>query len=75
MSGYHEGEMKYSFKAAGKETLNLMKTVYTYILFGAAVGSVIYEAVPTEWISTYLGGDKWSRTYRCSYRSSVIYPY
>jgi uncharacterized protein len=59
MSGYHEGEMKFSFKDAAKETLNLMKTVYPYLLFGAAVGSVIHEAVPTEWISTYLGGDKW----------------
>lgn len=59
MSGYHEGEMKFSFKGAAKETLNLMKTVYPYLLFGAAVGSVIHEAVPTEWISTYLGGDKW----------------
>lgn len=59
MSGYHEGEMKFSFKDAAKETLNLMKTVYPYLLFGAAVGSIIHEAVPTEWISTYLGGDKW----------------
>ncbi|KOS69703.1 permease [Lysinibacillus contaminans] len=59
MSGYHEGEMKFSFKDAAKETLNLMKTVYPYLLFGAAVGSVIHEAVPTEWITTYLGGDKW----------------
>lgn len=59
MSGYHEGEMKFSFKDAARETLNLMKTVYPYLLFGAAVGSVIHEAVPTEWITTYLGGDKW----------------
>lgn len=59
MTGYHEGEMKFSFKEAAKETLNLMKTVYPYLLLGAAIGSVIHEAVPTEWISTYLGGDKW----------------
>ena len=59
MSGYHEGEIKFSFKAAAKETVNLMKTVYPYLLFGAAIGSVIHEAVPTEWITTYLGGDKW----------------
>lgn len=59
MSGYHEGEMKFSLKDAAKETLNLMKTVYPYLLFGAAVGSVIHEAVPTEWITTYLGGEKW----------------
>ncbi|MEO4052807.1 permease [Solibacillus sp. CAU 1738] len=59
MTGYREEEMKFSFKDAAKETLNLMKTVYPYLLLGAAIGSVIYEAVPTEWISTYLGGDKW----------------
>ena len=59
MSGYYESEMKFSFKAAAKETGNLMKTVYPYLLFGAAIGSVIHEAVPTEWITTYLGGDKW----------------
>lgn len=59
MTGYHEGEMKFSFKNAAKETFNLMKTVYPYLLVGAAIGSVIHEAVPTEWITTYLGGDKW----------------
>ena len=59
MSGYREGDVKFSFKVAAKETVNLMKTVYPYLLFGAAVGSVIHEAVPTEWITTYLGGDKW----------------
>ena len=59
VSGYHEGEMKFSFKDAAIETLHLMKTVYPYLLFGAAVGSIIHEAVPTEWITTYLGGDKW----------------
>lgn len=31
----------------------------TIITLMAAIGSVIYEAVPTEWIATYLGGDKW----------------
>ncbi|GIP44063.1 hypothetical protein J45TS6_25220 [Paenibacillus sp. J45TS6] len=59
MTGYKEGEMKFSFKAAVTETLNLMKTVYPYLLIGAAIGAFIHEAVPTEFISTYLGGDKW----------------
>ena len=36
-----------------------MKTVYPYLLIGAAIGSVIHEAVPTEWVSTYLGGNQW----------------
>lgn len=59
MSGYNEGHVKFSFKNAGKETLYLIKTVYPYLLIGAAMGSVIHEAVPTEWITSYLGGDKW----------------
>lgn len=59
MSGYHENEVKFSFKAAAIDTLDLMKTVFPYLLIGAAIGSVIHEAVPTEWITTYLGGDKW----------------
>lgn len=59
MSGYHEEKMQFSFKAAVIETLSLMKTVYPYLLVGAAIGSVIHEAVPTEWITTYLGGEQW----------------
>jgi len=36
-----------------------MKVVYPYLLFGAVIGAFIHEVVPTEWISTYLGGDSW----------------
>lgn len=59
MTGYNEDQFKFSFKNALKETESLMKTVYPYLLIGAAIGAVIHEAVPTEWIATYFSGDKW----------------
>ncbi|MFF2447803.1 permease [Neobacillus sp. NPDC058068] len=59
MTGFNEKEIKFSFKGALKETMSLMKTVYPYLLIGAGIGSIIHEAVPTEWIMTYLGDDKW----------------
>ncbi len=59
MTGYNEDQYNFSFKNALKDTSGLMKTVYPYLLIGAAIGAVIHEAVPTEWIATYFGGDKW----------------
>lgn len=59
MTGYHDKKVTFSFKASIKETMGLMKTVYPYLLIGAGVGAFIHEAVPTSWITTYLGGDKW----------------
>lgn len=59
MTGYRETQMVFSLKNALKETGNLMKTVYPYLLVGAAIGAVIHEAVPTEWITTYFSGDHW----------------
>lgn len=59
MTGYNESSKTFSIKAAIAETLGLMKSVYPYLIIGAAIGSVIHGAVPTEWITTYIGGDKW----------------
>lgn len=59
VTGYEEHRKKFDAKAALLETLSLMKTVYPYLMIGAAIGSVIHGLVPTEWITTYLGGDKW----------------
>ncbi|MGG0717271.1 permease [Robertmurraya massiliosenegalensis] len=59
MTGYKEPEVKFSFRFAWKETVNLMKTVYPFLLIGAGIGAIIHGAVPTEWITTYLGEDKW----------------
>lgn len=50
---------KLNIKQAGKETLSLMKTVYPFLILGAGIGSVIHDAIPTEWIASYMGGDSW----------------
>ncbi|MBO8177164.1 MAG: permease [Bacillus sp. (in: Bacteria)] len=47
------------FRAALHETSQLMKSVYPFLLIGAAIGSLIHEVVPTEWLITYLGGEQW----------------
>lgn len=59
MTGYKEKTKSFSIKAALTETLELMKSVYPFLIIGAAIGSVIHGAVPTEWITTFMGGDKW----------------
>ncbi len=59
MTGYNQTTKTFSVKAAVAETLGLMKSVYPYLMIGAAIGSVIHGAVPTEWITTYMGGDQW----------------
>lgn len=50
---------KRTLKEAWYETLHLMKTVYPYLLLGAGIGAFIHGVVPTDWISTYMGGDTW----------------
>lgn len=59
MTGYEEKKQSFSFKLALKETLSLMRTVYPYLILGAAIGSLIHGLVPTEWITAYLGGEQW----------------
>lgn len=59
MSGYHAPVKQFHLKAAMEETVQLMKTVYPFLIIGAAIGAIIHGAVPTEWITTYLGGEKW----------------
>jgi uncharacterized protein len=59
MTGYEEKNQKFNIKLAFKETFDLMKSVYPYLLIGALIGSVIHGLVPTEWISTVFGKDNW----------------
>ncbi|MFC4801876.1 permease [Neobacillus sp. GCM10023253] len=59
VKGYQEPDKKFQLKAAIVETLHLMKSVYPYLLIGAFIGAFIHGAVPTSWISTFMGGDKW----------------
>lgn len=59
VKGYQEPSQTFNFKTSLIETLQLMKSVYPYLLIGAFIGAFIHGAVPTEWISTFMGGDKW----------------
>jgi uncharacterized membrane protein YraQ (UPF0718 family) len=59
MTGYEDNHPKFSLKYALAETLSLMKSVYPYLLLGAAIGAVIHGLVPTEWISSVFGKDHW----------------
>jgi uncharacterized protein len=60
MSGFREkAGTRFSISGAWKETMGLMKTVYPFLLIGAAIGSVIHGAIPTEWITSYMGGNEW----------------
>jgi uncharacterized membrane protein YraQ (UPF0718 family) len=59
ISGGIEKVSKFDWKHSLFETINLMKTVYPFLLTGALIGSVIHGAVPTEFITTYFGGDDW----------------
>lgn len=36
-----------------------LKRVWAYVLIGVAVGALIHNVVPSEWISAVLGQDKW----------------
>jgi uncharacterized protein len=59
MTGFTEEEKKFSMKGAWKETIDLMRSVYPYLIIGAAIGAVIHGLVPTEWISDFFGREHW----------------
>ena len=59
MTGYEPQQQSFSIKNALGEVGQMMKTVYPYLLIGALIGAIIHGAVPTSWISAYLGGDNW----------------
>lgn len=59
MTGFEESTKRFDFKIAIKDTFNLMKSVYPYLLIGAAIGAVIHGVVPTEWISSLFGEEHW----------------
>lgn len=60
MTGYSDNKAKkFSVMQALSETLILMKSVYPYLILGAAIGSVIHGVVPAGWIASVFGGDEW----------------
>ncbi|MFG6150574.1 permease [Halobacillus sp. B23F22_1] len=52
-------EKRLNFRLAAKETWELVKTVYPFLILGAAIGALIHGAVPTTWITSYMGGEHW----------------
>lgn len=59
MNGYERTSKAFSWRNAWQETWELMKSVYPYLLLGAAIGAIIHGLVPAEFISTYFGSDAW----------------
>lgn len=59
MTGYEEEAKQFNWKGAWDETIKLMKSVYPYLIIGAAIGSIIHGLVPTEWITQWLGKETW----------------
>ncbi|PYZ94708.1 permease [Salipaludibacillus keqinensis] len=59
MSGYAPSDKGFSWKGAWVETMTLMKTVYPYLILGAAIGAIIHGLVPAEFISAHFGQDAW----------------
>ncbi|MFB4167165.1 permease [Virgibacillus sp. JSM 102003] len=59
MTGYEEKTKQFNWKGAWDETIALMKSVYPYLIIGAAIGAVIHGLVPTEWITQWLGKETW----------------
>ena len=50
---------KVNVNRAISETWELMKSVYPFLLIGAAIGAFIHGVVPEEWIARYMGGEQW----------------
>ncbi|WP_404468501.1 permease [Sutcliffiella horikoshii] len=59
LKNYQPENKGIDLKRSVAETLTLMKTVYPFLLIGAAIGALIHGAVPTSFITQYLGGDNW----------------
>ena len=44
---------------AKDQMLGTLKKVWIYILIGVGIGAAIHNFIPTKWIQTVLGADKW----------------
>ncbi len=59
MTGYDDSKQKFNWSYALNETWSLMKSVYPYLLIGAAIGAAIHGLVPSEFIAKWMGHDSW----------------
>lgn len=44
---------------AKEQMLATLKKVFPFILIGVAIGSIIHNVIPEQWVSAVLGQDKW----------------
>ncbi|WP_209020094.1 permease [Jeotgalibacillus proteolyticus] len=60
MEGYTpKSQGKWSVRDALTETKELMRSVFPFLLIGAAIGAGIHGFVPSELIASYFGHDAW----------------
>ncbi len=46
-------------KEAKDYTMDIFKKIYIYVIIGVGIGAFIHGYVPTDFITTYAGGDAW----------------
>ena len=58
---------------AKDQMLGTLKKVWIYILVGVGIGAAIHNFIPTEWIQTVLGADKWYSVFVASFVGVPMY--
>ncbi|WP_088006938.1 permease [Indiicoccus explosivorum] len=59
LNGYHPAPGTFNLKHAWNETVKLMRSVFPYLLAGAAIGAVIQGAVPDKWLAGLFSEESW----------------
>ncbi|TFD99733.1 permease [Jeotgalibacillus salarius] len=59
VEGYESVQKKWDVKRALKETGDMMKSVFPFLMVGAAIGAGIHGLVPAEWIAANFGHRAW----------------
>jgi len=50
---------KLKMSSAWRDTMDIFKQIYLYVIVGIAIGAFIHGYVPTDFITKYAGGDVW----------------
>ncbi|MDD2450003.1 MAG: permease [Sulfurimonas sp.] len=50
---------KLKMSNAWRDTMDIFKQIYLYVIIGIAIGAFIHGYVPTDFITKYAGGDVW----------------
>jgi len=58
---YEEEKVEFSkrLKESWEYTIDIFKKIYLYVIAGVGIGAFIHGYVPTDFISSYAGGDVW----------------